>query len=131
MELLSSGTVLLPLHACFLLEVLPVPANVVLFFTVGVDIDVLGAHEATSESLREQRNWFEGKVEGRKRFRLTRKKQKFPVHPGKGPGSPIPRRWKRLHSLECDQHFAWPKRLCQGTAFSVPSCKREVRLGIG
>ena len=108
------------MHCYFARELLswclPVPGDLALLITVGEDVHVLGAHEAASASLKVSRNWADGigeGREGRKRFRLQRKTQTLPVHPGNGPGQPSPIRGRKLRFPECDQHFTWRERPCR------------------
>ena len=63
----------------------------------------------------------------------TNKKKPKPllVLPGKGPGQPTARRWKRLRTIVREQHFHGPKGFAEVLLFSVHSCEREVRRGIG
>ena len=74
-----------------------VPRNVALLTCGGDDVDII---QTTPRKPRVRSYWVHRTGGGTKRFRLARKTNLLPDHPGKDPGQPIPNRWKRLRTPE-------------------------------
>ena len=96
---------------------MPVPGNVALSITVVHDVDVLGAHEAVSESLREQRDWVDGNGRAGRDFDQQEKAQTPPGSARKGSRAADCKTLEKVAYNCARAALPWPKRLCRGTAF--------------